>query len=101
MTRFWLNLKTLEHRINTADYAPARRDAIKWLGEEDLAWFSSMEELQTYVAAQLLPVLERAWKANPHWRFGQLIANAVKKDTYYVRDGDFIELLKAVTKWDI
>lgn len=95
MTRYWLNLKTLRHRINDLEYGVARVDAEKWLGPE-IGWFSTIEAMNLYILEQLLPVLRLAWTANPHQRLGQLISNATGRDhdIYYVPDGDLRDGLR-------
>jgi hypothetical protein len=100
MTRFWLNLSTLEHRINDLEYGPARTDAERWLGDTDLGWFDSVERMNEFIMTKMLPLLEAAWRANPHMRLGQLISNAAGagvQDIYYIKDGKLMQGLdKAV-----
>lgn len=93
MTRYWLNLKTLRHRINDLEYGVARVDAEKWLGP-DVGWFSSIEAMNVYLLDQVIPVLRAAWIANPHQRLGQLISNVTEGDIYYVPDGELRDGLK-------
>lgn len=99
MIRYWINLKTLQHRINDLEYGYARTDAETWLGASDLGWFDSVEKMHAYVMAELLPVLEQAWASNPHCRLGQLISNALgagPQDPYYVTDGELRDKLEAL-----
>lgn len=101
MIRYWLNLETLRHRCNDMEWGPSKTDAQEWLEPEspgDLGWFTSAEAMQQYIAAEVLPMLEKAWANNPEWRLGQLICNSIpkrlKNDPYYLSDRDLLERLR-------
>lgn len=92
MIRYWLNLKTLKYRFNDLEYGVARTDAENWL-DAPVGWFSSPEAMNAYIQAETLPVLTAAWKANPHMRLGQLVANAAGGDPFYTPDGELRDQL--------
>lgn len=94
VTRYWLNLDTLKHRFNDMEYGHARIDAENWLGEP-LGWFETVERMNDYIAAQILPLLRKAWRSNPGLRLGQLIADASgTSDPFFVTDGELLQGLK-------
>ncbi len=94
MRRYWLNLRTLRWIKNDLDYLPAREHAEHTIGK-NIGWFESVDKLNEYLRAELIPVLEAAWKKNPQLRLGQLISNAAgaDHDVFYVPDGEMREQL--------
>lgn len=99
MERYWLNTKNLRYRFNNLEYGPARTDAENWLGAEDLGWFGSAELMNDYVRAQIIPALERAWRANPYLRFGQFVSRiteTIPSDMFYLDDGQMRLTLESI-----
>lgn len=47
-----------------------------------------------YRIPKFLDELERVWSQVPDWRFGQLVANLLGRDPFYVEDDEALDTLK-------
>jgi len=41
-----------------------------------------------------LAEVEKLWKQNPDWRFGQLFVNVLGRDPFYIEDEKSLEIIK-------